>query len=345
MIRSLALFGLLLGVASVHAGEYYLYPAIPADYAVREGTTVEVPNLPPVKDQDGVGLCYAFASTVLLEHLNCTVKALSCAERGEDRRLSALDVASYKSTSRGVAKGGDPVSVLRALSKKGSKIVRESCAPYESLIATEKLPDNQFITSQGVGYRKLREIYEMNRLTDCADCVDRIRETLGEKLKVNLIEIRDALQAKTFEEFAYQVLIPQKCHDQAVELPEFIHEYYPGEKKEVSEKDFQEVLLRNLKDQIPTEASFCSEEDESGECVGGHSVVVVGARQMCGARGCKVSFRLQNSYGKTWEEINHGGWIDGEWFLKQMKTFMTVYSDDSLMNWVRPVGKNRVRAN
>ena len=62
---------------------------------------------------------------------------------------------------------------------------------------------------------------------------------------------------------------------------------------------------------------------------------------MCGPKGCKVSFRIQNSYGVSWQESHGDGWVDGDWLLKEMMAQSKGPECTAVvMNWIMKPGKN-----
>lgn len=131
-----------------------------------------VSHLPPLRSQDGVGFCYAFASTVLLDQYYCKNKEGGCHYPGlsdeqikslkkkissgehllpgglytpadlakqmqtqPDDRLSVLD-AIAASKKGALVEGGFTNVVLESVRAQGS-IALERCAPFDMLMASD----------------------------------------------------------------------------------------------------------------------------------------------------------------------------------------------------------------
>lgn len=77
---------------------------------------------------------------------------------------------------------------------------------------------------------------------------------------------------------------------------------------------FKEGLLFNIRQAVKADAppilveGVCGEFDSSGKCLGGHSLIVIGAGFVCakdarqGPEQCKPALRVQNSWGEKWQK-------------------------------------------
>lgn len=65
---------LLLAFISTSVFAFNPYQIKPAGYSPACDSKIEVPNLPPVRDQGRYGTCYAHSSVLLIEHLRCSGK-------------------------------------------------------------------------------------------------------------------------------------------------------------------------------------------------------------------------------------------------------------------------------
>lgn len=51
----------------------------------------------------------------------------------------------------------------------------------------------------------------------------------------------------------------------------------------------------------------------NSKCTQTHSLVIAGYRKMCKSDGtCRDVVKVQNSFGKDWQEQNADGWLDAE---------------------------------
>src|SRR4051812_39031710 len=76
----------------VNASEYP-YVVLPKSFIDVPGSIKEILPVTPSRSQDGLGICYGFSATSLLEHYRCRELKLDCSNPSEF--LSTLDVTSY----------------------------------------------------------------------------------------------------------------------------------------------------------------------------------------------------------------------------------------------------------
>ncbi|MCM2276790.1 MAG: hypothetical protein NDJ89_01785 [Oligoflexia bacterium] len=343
MKRLAALAGTLLALPAF--GQVITYPTLPADYVVDPASVLEIQNTPPVKAQGGLNLCYSHSTGLLLEIHDCRARGVPCKGEGIDERLSPLDLASYEdNNSQRITELGFSLPVLQNVQAKNPRIARESCIPYETLRLTEiKRIGNQTtsVSSEQVGHRKLRDFYLANRdKRDCASCVEKLRQELGGQLLSDTQQVLDALAAPEFDQFTYRALIPEKCKREGRQIAPFEIEFYPAPKQPATSTAFRDVLLHNLENDLPSEINLCTVPVEYGKCEFFHSLVITGSRKACSGGTCRLAFRVQNSFGLTWQEDHDDGWIDADWILERM---LDASKDGNrrlpVIHWIHPPGK------
>jgi len=325
------------------------------------GQSVVIKNMPAYRTQDGLGLCYAAATTTLLDHFYCKEKKIDCKSRSNDERISLLSVAGHNSyLGDEIHVGGRPAKILnniknKILNNKKPFILKEKCAPYESLMLEhyayrDRNGMAQTAREQAAGWYFLKNIFDnkyKNRDRNTLAC------TIKEKLKINksLESIIKTLDAFIFENFVYQVLIDKGCLSQEssyIDIPLFENKNYPDHDKEKSVNYTLgiEKLNNLLLNKIPVQVNICANyvvEGETakkneimGDACSGHAVVVSGMKKVCRNKNdCKTLIKIHNSYGKDWQDNHNEGWVDAEPILKASITgdFRNSF------NWIQPVGK------
>ncbi|MCM2324161.1 MAG: hypothetical protein NDJ90_12950 [Oligoflexia bacterium] len=326
-----------------------LFPPVPKEFRIFKDKVVELKNLPPVRDQDGVNACGIFSTASLLEFHRCRVKRIPCRNTKVDERISALQLASLDEAagSPGIHEKVGPREILETIAKNRTRLVPEKCAPFDQLLATIRLDGEEVKLDQVRGMNVLRDLYQDSRSNhSCEACVQKLQTTLanqfgavGKQLQADLPRLAEALRQASFEEFAYRLLIPPHCLAKAEPPPPFERHSYPATVNDKADKKvFRDILVGNLKRGLASEATLCVQPDKTKGCGLSHSVLVVGSREMCGLKGCRLSFKIQNSWGKTWQEKNEDGWIDGEWLLDRMmmgSVGAPGTPDRVAMNWIR----------
>lgn len=300
-------------------------------------------TIPPVKDQDGIGLCYAFSSALILEQLNCRVNGSNC--RSPETRISVLDIAKRGENNRRIVETGAAYAVLANFEITNGKtktedfsVVREQCAPYSRLQPIEKVEEdvdqlcqsggkeNQALTpsrmSQGEGWANLRKLFLASRNTTSPThwslCKAKISNSLPDlKRSIENVHFKLAKSTANFEEFASQVLIPDECQtpDKKLNLPPFTLHSFPeegGVNADLVWRRSEELVAQN----VMHELGICTNMDPKKGCTAAHSLTVIGTGQCCDESGkCRRAFQIQNSYGANWQEGQSQGWLDAESLL------------------------------
>jgi hypothetical protein len=287
---------------------------------------VEVGNLPPVMDQGQYGLCYAHSSLLLLEHLRCSKSPnpSSC----YSHKGSVLHLARFNSTYEDtIPIGGDPGSVLSTFHYKGRKLATSACAPYEKWKELDNKHKDEIKTlvvpRDGSGeydfFYYLWTQLKKDSSYDARLCwANEIMDTGLNQNVQDLMAVLDKSNEMSWQELRYKILVPKSCLEKTINYPDYQLTSYPRNSRD--KKDFKSIrdqIYRSLSKGYPVEASFCAQTNSNGEC-GYHSASIVGQRHVCDRSNCKLQFRIQNSYGQSWQRYNDNGWVDGENLTKLM---------------------------
>lgn len=303
---------------------------------------VEVKSNPIIRDQDGFGSCYLFATTSLLDQ--ACIKSGTCRK---DQQVSVLDVLGKTQLKNGNTKdylglnGGNIPQVANALTS-GKKVdlnfASEECAPYQQI--------ENYNNSNGSGEFDFNKHPQLKAMNDIYFQVKKDTETDGTckpcneeffkkyyPFSTDMIEnlSRAANKIATinaFEEFLNEVLIPKKCLDEKeqVKIPGVkFHQEHITDKDEFRKKMIdlfnkdQSAAISSCTWQRYCEGeenlrhmSMCPEEKRKRSC-GGHAYLLSGFRKICDTDGqCRNQYKVHNSWGTHFNIFNDDGWVEEE---------------------------------
>jgi len=290
---------------------------VPDQSYVDKGDAVVVTPMTPVKSQDGIGLCYGFSATSLLENYRCRELNVDCNDPNEF--LSSLDVTSYYGRER-LVEGGNTIRILMNL-EKGKKIAREECIRFSTLVHQVAVTQNSFYRDERQGWnfltKKWNEFkgYGGEKRNDCASCLaDSIKSTLV-NIQTPSDQLKNAfLEAHSLEEFLYKALLPVQCINEAkmASVPPFVAKSYPGYSEKITEEALKAKVETILRNNIPLEMGICTSVERPCREDAGHSVALMGIKEVCSQTNgdCKKLVKVKNSYGNSWQANNNDGWIE-----------------------------------
>ncbi len=319
------LLAIALFICSLKAGaaETYAYKVPGPEFIEKKNSAVLITPSTPVKSQDGIGLCYGFSSTSLLETFRCKEMNLDCNDPKEF--LSTFDVTSHYK-SGGLEEGGQASRILSSIASSHPKIAYESCARFSTLVH-----QNQ---NEGKAWHYLTNIWtefkNNPKENNCISCLaDSVKTRLGH-IKTPAGQIEEAFKtAKTVEEFLYKTILPSECLDdsQMAAVPEFAAYTYPSLKEKFDEDKLKEKIVSLLSAGIPVEIGICADRTYTENCENrqGHSIALYGIKEVCSKRTkeCRKLVKVKNSYGEGWQKRFNDGWLDMDTLVKSSVSFAT----------------------
>lgn len=321
-MKALLQFFLFFGLCQVALAES---PYETLDSSYRDsGSITEITPSTPIKAQDGVGLCYGFSATSLLENFRCREMNLDCSNEGDV--LSSLDVTSYYQ-KQSLKEGGDTFRLLDNIERSKRKIAKEQCVKFSALVfqmSSERHSSRVLTLDEKSGWnfliKKWNEYKGIGQSTARNDCVSCLADTIKATL-VNIETPKDQLQdafqsARTLEEFLYKSLLPKECLEdsETLSIPAFKTKTFPGYKDTANNDSITRKVVSILQAGLPLEMSICTRDGLNGKCDdnGGHSIALFGIKEVCSSKNndCKKVVKIKNSYGKSWQEYHNDGWVD-----------------------------------
>lgn len=321
----------------------YPYNTLDSTYKDTPKSTFEVTSIGPIKAQDGVGLCYGFSSTTLLENYRCRELKLDC--NNPNNILSSLDVTSYYDQRRSLKEGGYSNVILSNIQRSSRKIAKEECVKFSTIVQQlgnqkeEKDGEKKgwfFLISKWNEYKGINPELKRN---DCVSCLaNSIKSTLV-NIQTPADQISDAFtNSRTLEEFLYQSILPKECLQEKniLTIPEFETKVYPGYREAYSStalsKKIESILLSNM----PLEMSFCVRQGATCSKGAAHSIALVGIKEACSSvdQDCRLLVKIKNSYGLSWQQQNNDGWVD----LNTLVESSHVLGETSNITWIQRPG-------
>lgn len=314
------------------------------NYIAQPGGSFEVNNMSPTKSQDGIGLCYGFSSTSLLENYRCRELKLNCLDPAQ--HLSPLDVSSYflNRDPRSIQEAGNANTLLNNFRHSRKKLASENCAKYSSLVYKAS---KEFKASEGQGWKLLVDSWNQFKNKNIFQKAQQVSCVVGSlKLQITGLQtpadqIEDAfLTATSLENFLFKAIMPTQCleEDKLVSIPDFAINSYPAFQEKYNEETLANKIESVLLNNIPLEMMICTEEAAKNSCPQGkgHSIVLQGIRESCSAitEDCRTMVRVKNSYGWGWQRDNNDGWVD----LQTLTKASMVISSFNNITWLQKPG-------
>lgn len=324
------------------------------EFKAQTDTQLQVVNMPKVRSQDTVGLCYSFVASTLIDEANCKYKNISdCSNVPDQDKISPLDMSRFsrklpsdsdqkdRFSYEGLQEGGSAAFALYNGAFEAKSIVRESCAPFDQVVS--KISDaGKAREIEQAMWEKFKNSYESyrNKKVECEQCaLEYATATANEmkqnfNLKVSNEEILKAFAEDSYGKFLDKILIPESCwtpkNTTGLKGP-WKMEVYPDQKSGKSNYAKTIAKIKEvLQNKRPISFGFCTEtplkvksQDGCGKIMKsgvqtseGHAVVIKGYRRVCNSKNqCYDALQIQNSWGQSWQDANDDGWVDAKELL------------------------------
>lgn len=130
-----------------------------------------------------------------------------------------------------------------------------------------------------------------------------------------------AFGEETYEKFFDRIISPPECARaknqaffEAGDQVFAIHSFPENKSLEKDRNRYSKTVAQIKKvlatGAMPLIGGICIGEQVNGKCSVMHSAAITGMKTLCdGAGNCHEAIRLQNSYGKSWQDVYNGGWV------------------------------------
>lgn len=291
---------------------------------------IEVQNLPRIRSQDSLGICYGMSSAVVAQHYYCSALNLDCKNLTPKEEISPLSAAVYTEatnpndeeargkgiagyTSLRIENGGSSALSLFNMAMR-FQLIPESCFQFDQVV--QKYGNDEDAVNSMI--QRVRKTYEKNKQMEAGTCVGCIQEEIKNSFGISLTpkEVQMAVKQNSFEEFLYFTTVGRhRCRDMISLPPDKLPyvQIYPLGKERPSYEQRINYLKNVLKGGRPADINGICLIPRGNVCEGSHSVAVTGYRKQCTPTGvCREMLRIQNSWGEEWQNKFNGGWVDAK---------------------------------
>lgn len=305
-----------------------------------------IKDQPAIRDQDGLGTCYAMAATTLFDQY-CMTDG-NCGHNKE-AYIAALHILSNAGKANGLTNsisGGHTIETLKIIQEKilkdqNFKFIAESCAPYEAIEEDENELEAQWYTEGTKKLESLREIYNSVRQgEDLSSCDQEYfrRNYQSQVTNAELLELYRKTIGFSFNTFLETILIPKKCKEQSGHsVPLFSIGQFPSNSKLYNYKteDIRNVLINKFNENKMVSVSLCvdhrsclKEVEDIEDCpqnfqtrnCGPHALNLAGARKVCKTPTiCSYQYKIHNSWGEDHQKSHDDGWVNEDSLFEGMK--------------------------
>lgn len=312
------------------------------EYSIKESEAT-VQNIPRVRSQDSLGVCFGFSSATVAQHYICSQQKTDCSTIDEKTQLSPMSMVAWANPDdpnkragtfenhSNVRFSGMGYGALGHLSiGRNNLVFPESCYPFDQFA-------NRFGDEKAAVDSILARIkHEYDRFQTegnvCEECLLKlVQKDLG--AKTTLRDIALSLKVKTFEKFLFNVFLGS-CEDQGIKLkPPAKMNMFPKQNETANYDQLMAEIKKVLSTGSPLVLDAVCPFYEDGKCTGGHSVVISGYRRLCkkdNPKDCRDVLKIQNSWGEDWQKRNDDGWLDAKILLGD-KPF-----SEGAVSWLTP---------
>lgn len=317
---------------------------------IKDGSTQEVANMPNVEDQDSLGTCHGFSSACVLQEYLCSQRQWDCQNLPDTKKVSGLGMAAFDKQSE----AGDPTVYdnYKAINLEGSgasdllnsvglakKTYSNACHPFDQIVS--KFSGNERAMSEFFHKLEVDAKYaapEPGQKTEgglCSDCLVKDAAMLNVDNAKMLAAIKN-VHDKTFDQFLYSIFLDQ-CTDLLAIVPKAEVHIFPNN-PDKQPSNYKETIAK-IHDFLSTSKHPINLDGvcligTATNCTERHSVVIAGYREICKAGNvdCHESLKIQNSWGKTWQNEYDGGWVDAKTLLD------TTGYNNGILSWLTPKG-------
>ena len=294
------------------------------------GSRIEIPNMPPVKEQGWAPACRAFSLAALLQKYTCEKwknDIPDCSHPPPDSEISYFGMMAYTSvriSGQGSSQvfgkfldldnssknWGSAYDLLESF-RSHNKLFLEGCKKYDVLFTK---PKEEL-------FDRLKDIYKSRNFKgDGALSGPRLELDRVLSTSANSKIITTALKKETYEEFLYSVLF-EGCREESFPVGGWSTRAYPEDGVDVGPADIKAMILKALqRGKVAWIPSVCLSAGTDGLCDENqsHAVLVSGYRRAQRGASFIDLFKIHNSWGLQWQRENNDGWVDAELFVSSM---------------------------
>lgn len=289
-------------------------------YAVKPGTELVIGNMPRIRSQGYLGICFGFSASTIIQSFMCRKEKLEdCAHLPPDKEFSPLFAASWANKDNEgygveVSEGGSSYMALYNMRETAIGYA-EACYPYDEFMKMSMAVGPDEVDRIFVRARGYYDEYTKTGKT-CESCLaDLLHNSL--KSKVSPADLKTALKAPNFGVFIQGALFGNCAY--VVETPSTpsMGSFPADSVTKSTAASLLNKLETTLRErQVPVAVDGICMMFDGQKCAkgGAHSVAINGVREVCEVSRparCRTEVKVHNSWGAKWQHDNDGGWVDG----------------------------------
>jgi hypothetical protein len=308
------------------------YPALspmPKEYLNAPGDVIEVRNMPEVRSQGGLPVCYGITAWYAYMQFQCEANQSDCRSLNPDTTpspimLGALGVnkelyEKYGSVYNRVVPysiGGGDSDALFALNGE-DQVWADACFPLDRTIQHFGGSNRKMFNA----FENLKsQFFERNKNEGklCMNCLlDTLHDDFG--LTPDQTIVQKALSENVFDKFLFDLFV-LGCNKK-VDVKDFHLRVWPNMSETASYDNFIAKLRSVLQKNTPVLTSICLDQKNTSDeqCKSGHAVAITGYRKVCAkAASCTEYLKVHNTWGADWQRLNSDGWLDSRTLYEYM---------------------------
>ena len=311
-----------------------------------------IENMPAIITQDSLGDCRGASLTTIMQKHTCDKwkeKIPNCKNLPPQFHISSFGMMVYTNKDPIQNKTFQPhqkvarsmYDIVADISKYPTFIL-DSCKPFSNLVNNFSFKGTNGLEDRDKFFLYLQKLYKSNKATteanvaDCPDCLNEIAKATG--INANLFNLKKALSKDNYDKFLYTLFFDGcKFEDFADGFEPF---GFPGDAVNATPLDVKKKIIEGLRKNKPVLfPKLCLDTDAKNACSSIHSIVISGYKKVCSGSSCKDVFRVQNSWGESWQKANNEGWVDADILVNS--THKTVLQSDPYVStasvlWLEP---------
>jgi hypothetical protein len=335
----------------------------------------EVPNMPRIRDQKGLGLCQSFSNATILQKYLCDVKKLpNCSTINPVIEISPLHLWSYltpnqKGQERGIRENhthlniqdqetvfndnkglvvpvNAVVNLVQASLKRGGslRMCSEKAFPYDQF--AEKFAFNE--EAAKLNLEKINNVYQTQRKklkpegTEspvCDGCLEATIEAMNQILPRPLsVEKNSRVIEGSLRKETFGEFLYSIVFRQCgdITMPLPLIERFPENGEFSTKREMKDKIIKTIKTNTPVSyGPVCVNRNATDKC-GKHNIVVSGYKKTRNPKGeTRELFKVHNSWGQDWQDKM----TDNGWVDADtlINNYIIDNVEDGSLFWLRPI--------
>ena len=311
-----------------------------------------IENMPAIITQDDLGDCRASSLTTIMQKHSCDKwkdKIPDCKNPPPRFNISSFGMMVYTNKDPIQDETLQPFqeiarnmyTIIEDIAKYPTFIL-DSCKPFTNLVNNFSLKGAKGLKDRDQFFAYLQKLYKSNKakteadIADCPECLNEIAKATG--MNANLFNLKKALSKENYDKFLYTLFF-DGCDFKSF-AGGFEPYGFPGDATNATPLEVKNKIIEGLRKNKPVLfPKLCMTVDAKNACTSGHSIVISGYKKVCSGSVCKDVFKVQNSWGESWQKANNDGWVDADILVNNTRRSVSQsdpYVTSASVIWLEP---------